>query len=261
MLLPAKSLERHEIVARDGTIGHVADFYFDDQAWTIRYAVVDTGKWLTGRRVLLAPSVISRHDHDQRQLHVDLTQEQVRQSPGAETDRPVSRQHELALQAHYGWPAYWGTGAFGAGAYPAPLGAGIISPVEVPEAMAPLAGERRERDEPPGDPHLRSTHEARGYRIAAADGAIGHLEDFLIHPASWKIRYAVVDTRNWWPGRKVIVATSWITRVSWTEQSVHVDLTREAIRSGPEYDASQPLSREYVDQLHEHYQRPRDDAW
>lgn len=260
MLRTTKSLERHEIVARDGNIGHVADFYFDDQAWTIRYLVVDTGKWLTGRQVLLSPSVVTRHDHDQRQIHVDLTQDQVRHSPGAETDRPVSRQHEVALQAYYGWPAYWGTGAFGAGAYPAPLGAGIITPVEAPDPVGPLAG-AAEREEPSGDPHLRSTHEARGYSIAASDGRIGHLEDFLIHLGSWKIRYCVVDTRNWLPGREVLLATSWITRVSWTEQSVHVDLTREAIKAGPELDRSKPLTREYVDRLHEHYRRPYDDAW
>lgn len=261
MLLKAKALQRHQIVARDGAIGHVDDFYFDDHAWTVRYLVVDTGGWLTGRKVLLSPTVVQRHDHESRQFHVDLTQEQVKSSPGSETDQPVSRQHEVALQTHYGWPAYWGTGAFGAGAYPTPLGAGVVAPVALPAAAEPLTSPRGETEEPKGDPHLRSIHEARGYSIDATDGKIGHLEDFLIHPASWKIRYFVVDTRNWWPGRHVIVSTSWITRVSWTDQAVHVDLSQAAIKGSPEYDASQPLSREYVERLHTHYQRPHDESW
>ena len=31
----------------------------------------------------------------------------------------------------------------------------------------------------------------------------------------WVIRYMEVATRNWWPGKKVLVSPAWIERVAW----------------------------------------------
>jgi hypothetical protein len=48
-------LEGYAIGATDGAIGHVNDFHFDDEAWVIHNLVVDTGAWLSSRKVLMAP--------------------------------------------------------------------------------------------------------------------------------------------------------------------------------------------------------------
>lgn len=263
MLQNAKALEHYDLIARDGSIGNITDLYFDDQSWSVRYFVVDTGKWLPGRKVLLSPAAVIALDGAARAILVELTQDQVRNSPGIDMAEPVSRQQEKALHEHYGWPPYWGAGVPGLGGYPTPLSVGAIAPVAPPRTTEPLTtpASRRASEHDQGDPHLRSTREARGYGIAAADGKIGHLEDFLIHGQSWRIHYIVVDTRNWLPGRKVVVATAWISRLSWNEQAVFVDLTRNAIKQGPEYDHTRELSREYVDRLHEYYQKPHDGAW
>jgi uncharacterized protein YrrD len=266
MLTHAKNLERDQLQARDGAIGRVVDYYFDDRTWSVRYLVVDTGPWLSGRKVLLSPKSVLGRDAASQRISVDLTQEQVRASPDIDTDRPVSRQLETKLAAHYGWPVFWGAGAFGAATYPTPLGGGVLARAGVPQADEPLTtgpggvpdGSAAEDE---GDPHLRSTREVRGYGIEAQDGSIGHVDDFLIEDRAWQILYLVVATRNWWPGRKVIVAPDWITRVSWTDQAVHVDLTRDAIKGGPEYDPSGEVSRDYVKRLHEHYRRPHRDSW
>jgi hypothetical protein len=106
------------------------------------------------------------------------------------------------------------------------------------------------------DSHLRSTEAVTGYNIEAADGEIGHVDGFLVDDEAWAIRYIEVATRNWWPGKKVLVSPAWIERVSWMESKVYVGLSREAIKNGPEYAESTPITREYENQLYVHYGRP-----
>ncbi|MEO8036426.1 MAG: PRC-barrel domain-containing protein, partial [Acidobacteriota bacterium] len=104
MLRRANDLERYKVRATDGEIGDVDEFYFDDATWTLRYLVVETGSWLLKRRVLVAPESFGPPDWPAREFPVDLTREQVKDSPTIEMDKPVSRQHEMAYRAHFGWP-------------------------------------------------------------------------------------------------------------------------------------------------------------
>jgi hypothetical protein len=66
----------------------------------------------------------------------------------------------------------------------------------------------------------------------------------------------LVDTRNWLPGRKVLIAPQWITAVDWPERRVHVDLARHAVETSPEFDPTRPIARDYEDALHGHYGKP-----
>lgn len=260
MLRNAKSLEGYALRARDGDIGHVRDFYFDDQHWRIRYFVVDAGSWLTGRQVLISPESVKGQLWADRVIPVDLTQDQVRNSPSIDTAKPVSRQHEMELRHHYGWPPYWGVVFPEAAMVPPPP----IAPLDAPSPRSTRTAEENKRaaeKEPAGDPHLRSTSEVIRYHIEAADGAIGHLDDFLIDDAAWHIRYLVIDTLNWWPGKKVIVAPGWIREVSWTDSKVLIDLSRASIKGSPEYDPSNPVTAQYASFLHDHYGRPHSPDW
>lgn len=243
------------IHASDGELGNIDQFFFDDENWTIRYLVVETSK-LLGRKVLISPISIARK-HETDGLTLSLTKEQIRNSPGIDTDKPVSRQHEVQYFNYYGYPYYWGgPGLWGGTAYPIghPTQA---QTTEYPNRTSGYAGTaattRRQVPNEQGDPHLRSTKEVIGYYIEATDGNIGHVEDFLIDNENWAIRYMVVDTVNWWPGKKVVVAPQWIKDVSWTESRVHVDLSRERIKNAPEYDPAAILDREYEEKLYEHY--------
>ena len=234
-----KSLHNYAIEATDGNLGAVYAFYFDDLLWTIRYLVVDTGAWLPGRRVLLSPTVIGEPQWELRQLPVNLTQEQVKNSPDMDTDQPVSRQYQITLHSYYAWPAYWTMMPAGVGALAIP-----------PELMEEYTSET-------GDPHLRSTQEVLDYYIHASDGDLGHVDDFIVNDEDWTIRYMVVDTRNWLPGKKVLVATEWITEVNWGESKVYVNLSQEAIKNSPEFDPSEPINRVYEEQLYDYYGRPK----
>jgi hypothetical protein len=241
MLYSAKTLKGYALHSLDGPIGSARDFYFDDNFWTVRYLVADTGGWLKGRKVLLSPFSLHKVDSVNKEIHVSLTKKLIEESPGLGEDKPISRQFEDNYYGYYGWPTYWG-GPFSWGPYPY-----VTRDSERFEEFS-------HRDQS-WDARLRSTHAVDGYNVEASDGGIGHVEDFIIDDETWAIRYLVVNTRNWVPGRKVLVAPKWIESISWDDSKVVVNLNRETIKTSPEYTTELLLSRDYEDKLHGHYNR------
>ena len=241
MLSKAQSLKGYQLECLDGVIGEVKEFYFDDRHWAVRYLVANTGNWLTGRQVLISPYALVTAHKSEQHIAVDLTKQQIEDSPSLNSDKPVSRQFEEAYYGYYGWPMYWsGPYMWGADPY-------IVRERETwrPATQGGKAW----------DPHLRSTDSVTGHDIQALDGEIGHVEDFVIEDETWAIRYLIVGTRNWWPGKKVLLSTQWIERVSWSESKVFLNLSREAIKQAPEFTEESLLTRDYETGLHHHYHR------
>jgi len=241
MLSKAKTLKDYKLDSLDGEIGKVKEFYFDDRHWAIRYLVADTGNWLMGVQVLISPYALVDVNKDEQHIAVNLTKKQIEDSPSLNSDKPVSRQFEEAYYGYYGWPMYWG-GPNMWGYYPS-----IVRDREKWRVSTP--GKKA------WDPHLRSTRDVSGHHIQATDGEIGHVEDFIIDDETWAIRYLIIDTQNWWPGKKVLVSPQWIERVSWSESKVFVNLSRETIKQSPEYTEESLLTRDYEIGLHGHYNR------
>ena len=248
-----------KIIAKDGEIGHVKEAYFDDDNWTIRYLVVDTGTWLSGREVLISPYAVvqplGQHPNGGKQIEVTLTQQQVTDSPTTETHLPVSRQHEREMSRYYAFPSYWEGGELWA------MSALPLVPAPLPTAVESEAeAAKRASEVPLEDVHLRSSANVTGYDLQATDDSIGHVSDFIFDDESWAIRYLVVDTRNWWPGgKKVLVATQWIARIDWADRTVFTTLTRDEVKASPTYDESAIISRDYEERLHASYSRA--DYW
>jgi hypothetical protein len=242
----AKNLHGFKIHAIDGELGTADQFYFDDETWAIRYLIVKTGGWFNGRSVLISPISIASVDWEAERVNVALTMNQVKASPDIDTHKPVSRQHESDYLGYYGYPNYWGGPYLWGSAYaPSELAISISRSVEhVANSQS-------------ADSHLRSTHEVSGYEIHATDGQLGHVNGFVIDEVTWAIRYIEASTGYWWPGKNALLAPAWIQRVSWLDSEVHVNLTREQIKSGPEYLESEPITREYENQLYLHYGKPR----
>jgi len=241
MLIKTKSLKGFALKSLDGEIGKIKEFYFDDLYWTIRYLVVDTGSWLPGRKVLISPYALGVITKSEKHISVNLTKKQIEESPSLDSDKPVSKQFEEAYFDYYEWPEYW-DGPFSWGAYPH-----IIR--NSPKKKANQSGKKQQ------DSHLRSTHNVSGYHIQAADGEIGHVDDFIVDNESWTIRYLEIDTKKWWLGKKVLIPPQWIEKVSWGESKVFVKLAREAIKKAPEYTDWSMLTREFEINLHKHYNR------
>ncbi len=253
MLRSMKDLYGFTIGATDGDIGTVKECYFDDVSYTVRYVVVDTGGWLSERKVLLSPFAFRAMDWEHKRITAALTKAQVEKSPDIDTDKPVSRQHEAVYYGYYGYNPYW-EGSYLWGAYSYPYSGSGPAP-----SAADLEHERRWNweTEERGDPHLRSSRAVTGYHIQAKDGDVGHVADFLVDDYSWAIRYMIADTSNWWLGKKVLVATAWIKRVDWDHSELHVTVTRAQIKNCPEYDPARPVERAYETQLYGHYGQPR----
>ena len=219
MLHNIKELYGNKLAARDGDIGHVKDFFFDDKTWVVRYLVVDTGSWLKGRLVLISPHAFGNMDQEGKTLHVKLRKKQIEDSPSIESHKPVSRQYEIDYYRYYGWPAYWNGGAmWGLAGYPMVL---------------PPSGEEMEADQPRhhhrDDKHLQSTHAVTGYHIETADGTIGHVSSFLVDEKSWAIRELVVETGRWYAGKEILISPSKVERISYEESKVFVNLTKADI--------------------------------
>jgi hypothetical protein len=242
MLYKAKSLKGYLLKSRDGEIGRIREFYFDDRFWTIRYLVADTGNWLPGRKVLISPHALGVVNSEAEDIGVDLTKKQIEDSPSLDSDKPVSRQFEQAYYGHYGYPIYW-NGLCTWGYYPYP-------------GRAPEQWREPSKEVKAWDPDLRSTNGVSGHHIQGTDGEIGHVEDFFIDDQTWAIRYLIVDTHNWLPGRKVLLSPQWIDRISWGERKVFVNLLRENIKHSPEFKEESLLSRAYETGLYRHYNRP-----
>jgi len=259
MLRNLKDLENYSISATDGEIGHVKDFYFEDDAWVIRYFVVETGTWLTSRKVLISPISVQQPNWRDSTLPVSISKEQVRNSPDFDSHKPVSRQHEDEQLGHYGYPSYWGGGGiWGEGYFPYALDPGNVrfgvEQVERQREIEDYLRDERERKRN-DDPHLRSCGAVTGYHIHATDGDIGHVSGFLVDDETWTIRFLIVDTSNWWVGHKVLIAPPWIKGVHWSNETVAVDLSRESIKTAPFYDPDAQWTRDQELKLQQHYGR------
>jgi len=230
MLRSVKQLCGHKLGASDGELGHVKDFYFDDQHWAVRYLVADTGSWLTGRLVLISPHALGHLPEAGKVLPVNLTRKQIEDSPPIDTHKPVSRQYEEEYYRYYGWPFYWEGGAiWGLGSFPV-----------LTEKSRPFAGEPGVvTGAPPPEPrevHLRSAQAVMGYQIQAGDEIAGHVTDFLVDDQSWVLGQLVVNTGNRFTGKKVLLPPRHVTRISWDESKLFVNQTQQAVVEAPVYD-------------------------
>jgi uncharacterized protein YrrD len=238
--------------ATDGEIGKVTDFYFDDVTLTIRYLVVETGNWLSNRKVLISPEALLQSDWANETFPINLTKEQIKESPDIDTDQPVSRQHELELYTHYSWTNYWRGGIW--------AGSMGTTGMMMPGSSAPMKeavknSENTAHSEANGDPHLRSAKKVQGYTIDALDDTVGEVEDFIVDDSNWAINYMVVDTGNWFPGKKVILSPDLIKEINWDTSEVSINASVDQIKNSPEYDPSKQLNTEYESVLKNYYGR------
>jgi len=253
MLLNLSNIRGHSIMASDGAIGSVSDFLFDDESWLIQWLVVDTGNWLSGRKVLLPPSALGQADVDANTFSVRLTQAQIEASPEVDNHKPVSRLFEVSTYEYYGWSPYWTTGTYLAGYGLMSSGMSMPADPEVQRRTEDIARHHQDHAEP----HLRSAEEVTGYHIHATDGEIGHLSDLVIEDTDWSIQYLIVDTSNWWMGQKVLISPRTAQEFRWTEHLVYLDVDRQTVKDSPPYDPEKPLDRAYEGRMADHYANTR----
>ena len=222
-----KELYGHKLIATDGDIGHVKDFYIDDKSWAVRYIIVDTGNWLSSRLVLISPRSFGKLDADGKRLHVTLSKKQIEDSPSIDTHLPVSRQYEQEYYRYYGWPGYWeSTGFWGVSDHPP------VSPMAASDSQSHHGHNQRE------DIHLRSAKAVTGYAIEASDGTLGTVSGFMVDDHEWMVRQIVVETGHWYSGKEILIAPSKVERISYSESKMFVDLTKADIERTKEHEVA-----------------------
>jgi uncharacterized protein YrrD len=214
MHLKIEELYEIKLAASDGQIGHIKDFYFDDQRWAVRYLVVETGSWLTGRLVLISPHAFGQLDRDSKTLSVNLTRKQIENSPSIDSHQPVSRQYEVDYYRYYGLPAYWNGG----------LMWGLSgSPVAMPPS------EKEVEDELHHDlnaEHQRSTKAVKGYAIHATDGDIGSVSSFLVDDESWAVVALAGNSGTWFSNKEFLIPATDIEQISYEDSKIFLKSTK-----------------------------------
>lgn len=261
MLRRMKDMEGYSISALDGFIGEVKDYYFDDAGWVIRYLVVETGDWLASRKVLISPASINGPNWSEKSIPAAITLEQVKNSPPIDTDKPVSRRHEVRCLEHDNLARYWtGSGLWGTG--PSPRST-LPRPSDTWTAarfhLAEREHDRLKVEKSLQDVHLRSGNAVGRYHIHATDGDIGHVQAILIDERTWAVRYLVVNTSNWWLGHEVLIAPQWIEEIDSVTSKVLISLKRQAIKDAPPYNPNAPFDRSEEARVYAHHGRK--DYW
>lgn len=212
-----------KMAATDGEIGEVKEFYFDDETWDIRYLIVETGNWFSNKKVLIAPQALLVPDWLNKNFPVNLTKEQIKNSPDIDTDQPISHRQEIEMYGHYAWERYGGN-AFYAGSSAAVMNLPPVAEEEIIKENDAVDSHANE------DPHLRSSERVSGYHIHATDGDIGHVKDFILDIKTWKITDLLIDTHNWIGGHKVIIPVRHVKEIEWANFKVLLDVSKEYIK-------------------------------
>ncbi|WP_207425664.1 PRC-barrel domain-containing protein [Pedobacter sp. SYSU D00535] len=231
MLRNVKSLLGYKMGATDGDIGEVKGFYFDDQTWTVRYLVVETGNWFSGKKVLISTDSVQQPDFNAGVFPINLTREQIKNGPDIDTEKPVSREHEQLMHEYYPWNRYWQSGYF-------TVGMMAYNSMPLEEEIHMRQAEETAEKHTHTDTHLRSTSEVKGYSIHASDGSIGEIDDFVFDDQSWKIEYMVADIGGWFKDKKILIPPRVIRDIRWEMSEVVVSLSKEEIKDSPHYDES-----------------------
>ncbi len=225
MLRRIAELQWSRVLALDGEVGKVRDTYFDEGSWIARYLVVDTGGWLSGRKVLIDPRSVELIDRNLHTVWVSLTRERIESSPQIDIAKLVSPEHETQLNRHYGYGSRWTR------AMPSGNGAELC---------------------------LRSSQRVLDFTLITVDGEVGQIKDFFFDDETWALRYLIVQTGSWLLRRRVLMSADCVRRVDWAAESVEVNRTCKQIEHGWEFDADNPPPGDLETALRTH---ARTEAW
>lgn len=245
MLRSLNEVLGYELMAQDGGVGTVKDLFFSDEDWTIRYLIVDTGPWIFGRRILISPEALEQPVWASETFPVNLTREQVKESPDVDIAKPVSREYEEKLSKHYSWTHYW-----------------IVtpgSPARPPYFPSNLFKPEKDSEEEEGiTSHLRSVNEILKYMVQARDGEVGTMADFIVDDEEWQLIYMVVDVADWLKSEKqVLVSPEWVSTIEVSDHKIMLDLTQDAVKYSPPFDPTLPVNRQYEEVIYDYYGKPK----
>lgn len=249
MLHYASNIENYNLQATDGELGKVKNWYLDDLNWIIRYAAVDTRKWLPGRKVLISPSAIQTIDADNEEVRVRHDKDTVRDSPPLDETESINNDHEISLNEYYGWAPYWhGTDLWGQTSQP------MLE--EFRGGQTELTTDKIEEISREREYTLRETDDIKNnFTVFARKEQLGVVDDLLIDEENWKVRYLVIRVENEGEETHHLLSPDWISAADWQNSTLTFDISAEDIRKGPDYRNKPEISRQEEKEMYEHYYR------
>lgn len=239
MLRPLKNAKGFKIYAtNEDKVGKLKDFYFDDEKWAIRYLVIDTDpSWLFDDLVLISPYSVSGIAWEKKEIFVNLESDRIRKAPSVDRAKPVSRRFEEKYSDYYGWPYYWTEGGklWPGGIYPATYAASLLTG-NIPGPPDLNRSATYPTNEQIRATHLQSMNEVLGYKVHAQDDTFGQVEDFVLEEESWALRDLLIETHRFLPSKSVLLATSMLTDIRWSEKAIFTGLTKDAIEQLPAFE-------------------------
>lgn len=226
-------LTGYTIKARNGELGKVAEFYFDDETWIIRYMVVETGNWLFNRKVLIPHKALGSVDWDEGIFHVNLTMKQVSDSPDIDSKMTISRAQEIELYSHYSYSNYWGEPFY-------TESASAMVANSIPSAEAVQMPKKQKKDS-----HLCSSEKIKGFQIQTHEGMAGLVADFIVDDVTWMLNFMVISRHNRSQDENMLISPKWIEEIDWIESKVSVNISKETIEQGPGFDPLIPVARDF----------------
>ncbi|MFH0925923.1 MAG: PRC-barrel domain-containing protein [bacterium] len=199
MLKGVKDFVGYTVYARDGDIGRINQFYFDDRKWIVRYLLINTGSWLSGREVMISPVALNQPDLLEKSFFTSLTRKKLKRFPHILENKIISHQEEVKLVKRYEWPKYWEDDE------KLEVGREQASMMKIFNDSGNNLLDNR-NDNKKGY-LLWSTNKPIYYPILGNGGEFGSVQDFVIDTETWVIRYLVLDQKNQIIEKNVLVTT------------------------------------------------------
>jgi len=210
----------------DGPVGSVKDLYFDDETWNVQYVVVETGKWLNHRHLLIESRSLKDPIWNGKILLIGLTRDQVEQCPDVSIEKPVYLQKEEELERLYRWPRYWG------GTDPLfPVPRNVEPVVDWGRSQATIS-DWKTWPQKTHNQHLRSGQEVIGYSLEAENGIVGKVIDLVVDDTDWSLPFLAVELQHWLEGKIVYVSTRRCQKIEidWSQDLISVDMTKNEVK-------------------------------
>ncbi len=223
MLENLEKLREYRFYAIDGKIGEIHNFYFDDQTWDVRYLILNTGSWFNEHRILIPVSAISNIDWRNKSLSVIFTKAQIKNGPGIDFEKPVSRQIVQTLINHHQLLVFLPTN-------------NESMPNWLIRVLKNIGTPHMNRMQKNGraNPNLRSAIEVIGYDLQAKDGQKGIVDDLIIDMKYWKICSVAIKINHWMSrDKKAFVFPENVEELSWRHHQMLLDVTKNEILNNP----------------------------
>lgn len=214
-----KEMLYYNIITRDGKIEKINDFYFTDNPWVVRYIAVNKGGMLNKRLVLVSLAFVQEINKKHKEISLDLTLQQIANSPDVVEEEPISYQKEIEVSHYYDIGYYWiGSHKWGQGVVPADLKKTKTSYPDIDSYKNPNSD-------------LKSSKEILKYHVQAEDGRIGYIKDMVINNQTWTIDFFILNSHNILPGKTIVASTGWVKEINREQKKVHFALHKKIFQS------------------------------